>query len=412
LNKLNENNGNGDSRSKNEVKSKGKDYSRNIWKFYLYSIFVSMHTVNGALIPFFQSWGKLTFIEIMILQSYFTVVALLFEVPSGAIADFLSRRFTLVLAGVVTAVAALIYSSYPNIFVFALGETFWGFGMALLSGANEAFVYDTLKKLNKEEEFTKRWGRSNSFSILGLMISGPIGSLIAVYVSLQFTMTFSFFPMIIAALIALSFEEPNDELIRESKKYFTLVKEGIKQLRSNKILLTLAFDMIIIETLAFFLVWTYQVYLLELNVDLIYFGIIMAMMTLSEMLSMNIIPKIFEKFKNHKIFLVSSTITVGIAYILLGFTTVVPAGIALILVIMAFGFSRRLIFSSGINKQIESNSRATVLSAISMLGNIAHTISYPFIGIIVEWNVFAVFIFLGSLTITFAILSRVKNEYL
>jgi len=48
----------------------------------------------------------------------------------------------------------------------------------------------------------------------------------------------------------------------------------------------------------------------------------------------------------------------------------VPISIIFIMIFMGFGFSRRLIFTDGIKKQIESENRATVLSAISMLGGI------------------------------------------
>lgn len=403
--------GNGSSQTK-EVMNKETDYSRNIRKFYVYSFFITIYTVNGVLIPFFLSWGKLSFIELMLLQSFFTVVVLLFEVPSGAIADYLGRKYAMALGAIITAIAALIYSSYPSIYIFAIGETLWGFGASLFSGAGEAFTYDTLRKLERKEEFSKIWGRAKSCTILGIMVSGPLGSFLAVYVSLPFAMTFSFFPLVIAALIALSFKEPNHDLIKESKRYLTLIREGLKRLQNNKILRILALDMLIIESLGFFIVWTYQIYLQTLGVDMIFFGFVLTLMSLTEMLSMIFVPKIFGKMKNAKFYMVLSTIITGVAFLLMAFTIIVPIAIALILVVMAFSFSRRLIFTNGINRQIESENRATVLSAISMIGCFFQAIIYPFIGFIVEWNVFAVFIVLGSLIIILALLTRVKNEYL
>jgi len=79
---------------------------------------------------------------------------------------------------------------------------------------------------------------------------------------------------------------------------------------------------------------------------------------------------------------------------------------------MGFGFSRRLIFTDGINKQIESENRAIFLSAISMLGGILQAIMNPFIGIMATWNLYAVFLFLGTIIIIFAFITPVKNKYL
>ncbi len=39
-------------------------------------------------------------------------------------------------------------------------------------------------------------------------------------------------------------------------------------------------------------------------------------------------------------------------------------------------------------------------------------IVYPFIGLIVEWNPFVVFIIIGMMILIFTLFTRVKNEYL
>ena len=45
-------------------------FETNIRKSYLVSFFRGFHFVSGVLLPFFLEWGKLTFIEVMLLQSY------------------------------------------------------------------------------------------------------------------------------------------------------------------------------------------------------------------------------------------------------------------------------------------------------------------------------------------------------
>jgi MFS family permease len=405
-------NGKGHFRPVMENKKKEKKYSKNVLKFYLYGLFINIQTVSGVLVPFFLEWGQISFLEIMFLQSYFMLMIFLFEVPSGAIADFLGRKWTMFSSGIITGMAALIYSSTPNIFIFAIGESFWALGAALSSGAAEAFLYDTLKIMDKKEDFSKIWGRTNSISIFGIMIAGPIGSIIAEYISLQFTMTFSFFPMIIATIISFTFKEPNSDIVKESKRYLSILRKGFLQLKNSKTLRLLAFDMISVNILSYFIIWTYQLYLAELNVPLIFFGFVLAMMTFTEMVFMNLIPKLMKWFKKSKRYLLFSTLMVGGAFIFMSFTTIIPISIILILIVMAFGFSRRLIFADGINKQIESESRATVLSAISMLGGIFQALLNPFVGLMVTWNLYAVFIFLGTAIVIIAIISPVKNEYL
>ena len=388
------------------------DYSGNVQKFYIFNFFISLHTISGVLVPFFLNWGQITFIEVMFLQSYFMSMMFLFEVPSGAIADYLGRKISLMLSAFITAIAALIYSSVPNIIFFVIGETLWALGGALSSGANEAFMFDTLKKMNKQEKFSKTWGRANSFALIGIMIGGPIGSIIAEYISLQFTMTFLFFPMIIAAIISFTFKEPNSDIIKESKRYLSILKQGFSLLKNSKVLKLLAIDMILVNVLTFFIIWTYQLYLEVLNVPIIFFGFVSAMMTFTQVVFFNLVPKFMKWFKKRKRYLMFSSLMVGVAFLCMSFTLIVPISIVLILIVAGFGFSRQLIYSEGINKLIESESRATVLSTINMLGGIIQALMYPFIGIMATWNLFAVFVFLGAIMIMLTFLTPVKNEYL
>ncbi|MCK4382693.1 MAG: MFS transporter, partial [Candidatus Lokiarchaeota archaeon] len=60
----------------------------------------------------------------------------------------------------------------------------------------------------------------------------------------------------------------------------------------------------------------------------------------------------------------------------------------------------------------ESENRATVLSTINMFGSISMAILYPFIGLIVEWNLFIMFIIIGIMILIFTAFTKIKSEYL
>jgi uncharacterized membrane protein HdeD (DUF308 family) len=135
-------------------------------------------------------------------------------------------------------------------------------------------------------------------------------------------------------------------------------------------------------------------------------------MTLTQIIFFNLVPKLNQRFKNKKLFLLIYTLIPGIAYILIAFTEFTLIGIALILLIIGIGFSRNIIFIGAINKNIEEENRATVLSTISMMRSIIITILYPVTGLLVMWNLRYTFIILGICIILLAVLSRVKNEHL
>ncbi|MFX1389059.1 MAG: MFS transporter [Promethearchaeota archaeon] len=396
-----------------DSKMKLDEWRANIWKSYLISFIEGFHLISGILLPFFLNWGKLTFVEVMFLQSYFTIMILLFEIPCGAIADYISRKFSLILGALTTAFAGLIYGSYPSIIIFTIGETLWALGAALTSGTNMAFIYDTLRKLGRENEVSKVMARNRSFSLLGIAISAPIGSIIGAYFSLNLVMSLVFVPFIIATIISITLKEPNHDL--EKKKndnYLTIVKSGIKELTTNRILRILAIEMVITESLVFFLIWTYQVYLEALSFQLIYFGFVSALMTLVQILFNNIIPNLECKVNDKRKFLKIYTTIPGIAFILMGLIHFTPVSIPLILIVIGFGFSRSLIFVKGINQQIETENRATVISTINMIASLIRAILYPLVGYLVMWNLDITFLALGAFIIIFALLSKIKSENL
>ena len=145
----------------------------------------------------------------MSLQSFFTLMILVLEIPCGAIADYISRKVSLILGALSTALAALVYGSFSNIFVFMIGETLFALGNSLISGTGQAFLYDTLKKMGRSDQISKYVARNRSFGLFGITLSAPLGSLIGSILSLNLVMTLMFIPFSIAVIISFSFKEPS-----------------------------------------------------------------------------------------------------------------------------------------------------------------------------------------------------------
>ena len=357
-------------------------------------------------------WGGLTFFEMMILQSYFMAIIFILEIPSGAIADYLSRKTALVLSSIFVILAAFTYSIYPNIFLFFLAETFWGFSIALSSGTDEAFIFSTLKTYGEEEKLTKVLGRTHLLHIIANIISAPLGSIIAELLSLQLTMTFLGLIYIGAFITSLTFKEPVFKKEEKTVRYLTILKDGFYELKKNKILRILCFDRLFVNILVFLLFWTYQPYLTAVNIPIVAFGFILAIMNIVNAVFNLIIPKLLEKVNKKKSLLITVNVVTGFAFIGLGLSVIPIIGILILFLIVGFGYNRGLIYINGINKQIESENRATVLSTINMFGSISRAILYPLIGIIVDWNLFIMFIIIGIMILILTAFSRVKSEYL
>jgi MFS family permease len=294
-----------------------------------------------------------------------------------------------------------------------IGETLFALGHSLISGTDQAFLYDSLNKLGKREQISKFAARNRSFNLLGITLSAPLGSLIGSNLTLNMVMILMFIPFSIAVVISISLKEPlakNRKL--ESETYFHVIKTGLKKLRNNSSLRILAFDLIMVESLIFFLLWTYQVYLEKLNFPLELYGFISSSMTISQIIFTNLIHTFNKRLNNASRFLQIYTIIPGVGFILMAFIYFTPVSIALILIVIGFGFTRNILFINGINKQIESKNRATVISTINMIRGLVHSILYPLIGNLVVLNLSLTFIILGVMVLLIGIFTRVKEKHL
>ncbi|MGW3606577.1 MFS transporter [Micromonospora sp. NPDC005161] len=110
-----------------------------------------------------------------------SAAGILFEVPSGAWADTVSRRLLLRLAPLVTAAAYALWVLVPSYPAFAVGFLLWGAGGALVSGALEALVWTELDRLGAVGRYPRVLGRARTAGVLGVLVSGVLaGPVLAV----------------------------------------------------------------------------------------------------------------------------------------------------------------------------------------------------------------------------------------
>lgn len=392
--------------------SQARAFQRNITKAYLFKFAIMFHFFAGVIIPFFTIWGGITFARVMILQAVFTFSTFLLEVPTGAVADRFGRKISLILASVATAIATLVYSSYPNFWIFVLGEFLWAIGFALMSGADQALLYDSLRELGRESESKKILGRWESLGIIAIMIAAPIGSLIAKYLGLRYAMLLMSIPMMLSGIVALTFKEPTIGRPERSVKYLQTIREGFIHLKDHKILRYLTFDYISISALSFFVVWVYQVVLEKLDVSIEWFGFVCSILTFSQIIVLNNFTRLENFLRGKRRYIFLTALLIGISFIIMAISRNIIISVIAMALISAFGISRKTLFQNYMNKYIDSHNRATVLSVVSMLYSLSSAILNVIWGYLVDWNLTITLIIIGSLAIILALFSKIKEEHL
>lgn len=387
-------------------------FKDNLWKTYIFKFLANFHLMSGVLIPFFTDWGGISFTQIMILQSWFLFWIFVLEIPTGTIADFFGRKHSLFIACIVNIAGVLVYVSYPSFYIFMLGEFLWAASAALMSGADEAFVYDTLKKIKQAKDSKKIFGRIENFKLAGIMISAPIGSVIATRFGLAAPTLLMSIPLLIAFFIALTFKEPKTTQKVESERYIHILKEGVKFFYKNKVLKILALDMVVIATVAYFMIWLYQLMLKQAGVSIAYFGLIHAAFVASQIIIMSNYERLEKLLGSKKRLIFFSAFITGIMFIIGGLTSFTPIVLGVIFIGGGFGLSRRPLFASYMNKYIPSPKRATVLSTISMLRQIVLVVINPIVGVLADWSLNYTLIILGVTAVIFSFVSKVEEHHL
>jgi MFS family permease len=127
--------------------------------------------------------GGLSIFEVMIVNASFTVGQMIFEVPTGVVADTIGRKASLLLGMATLAVSTLLYVATPvfglGIAGFLLASVLLGLGFTFQTGALDAWLVDALDATGWErpKERVFSWGMmaGNAAMLVGSLLGGFLG---------------------------------------------------------------------------------------------------------------------------------------------------------------------------------------------------------------------------------------------
>jgi MFS family permease len=131
----------------------------------------------------FGTVGGLDFTHIGWLFAIWSVAYLVAELPSGVLADYWSRKYVIMLGGVIRTAGFLIWMVWPGFWGYAIGFALWGIMIACSSGAVAAYLHTELRAINMGEKYAKYYGWVTSFLWVGVLC----GSVTAAIFTLKHT---------------------------------------------------------------------------------------------------------------------------------------------------------------------------------------------------------------------------------
>lgn len=335
------------------------------------------------------------------------------EIPTGVVADYLGRKYSLVLGSLAVVFGSVIYGAIPSFQVFLLGEFLFALGMALTSGADTALIYDILSDEGKEVESKKVLGRAHSFSLLGVFVAALVGSQIAAVLGLNATMYLSAVPFLLAAIVIFSIREiPAKDSTSESKRYLTIAIKGYSYLKSHMQLKMLAIDATIVACAAYFVIWLYQPLLLSLQVPVAYFGWFNALLIGSEIVISSNFSRLEKIVGSGRRYLKITALIAALAFFTVALFPNVVTVTLLIILAGGFGLTRFELMTTYMNFHIPSAQRATILSAVSMFRRFGLVILNPLVGLTADYSLSLALFGVGLLPLLVFLLSPVSDKIL
>ncbi len=382
-----------------------------IWRYYAFCFLKDFGLFSAVLIPFYTQWGGVSIAWAQILQAWFSLWIFFLEVPTGAIADYLGRKYSLALGALVVGMATLVYGSIPNLYIFFLAEFVFAVGIALISGADDALLYDALVDAGKEHEASRYVGKAYSFHMLGIFLAAPLGGLLASKYGLNAPMLLSSIPYFLACLIAFSIKEPQvHQKTTESKRYVEVLTEGFVYFKNHSVLRKMALDAIVVSVAAYFVIWLNQAVLLKLNIPVSYFGFTQALLVGTEILIAANFKRLELLFGSTKRYLQFTALITGVSFLTVAIVPHIATVLILIVFAGGFGLTRLRLMMTYMNQHIMSAKRATVLSSISMFQRLALAGANPLVGMMTAKSLQLSLFLIGLLPLTIFLFSPVKNS--
>ena len=383
----------------------------NLAKLSVIRLLFWMHFFSAVLTAFFTQWGGLTLSQVFLLNAWFMLWNFLLEAPTGALADALGRKWSLAGGCALGACACLLYVSRPSLPVFLAAEVVYAAAYTLMSGADDALAYESLRALGREAQSKAALARLESFKLCGIIVGALTGGFIAERWGLTAPLRAYAIPAALACILALTLEEPAAHGAARPSPWAAL-REGGRYFAGHPVVRALTLESALTNALAWSLIWLFQPLLMRAGLPVASFGVVQALGCAGQIALLSGVGTWERLLGSKSRLLLLTGAGAGVFFLVLAHARSPWAVAPAIVGAFSLGLARLPLFSSYLNKHIEPQTRATVLSFSSMTRTCAIVLVNPVMGLLSDRSLDLALFVAGAGLVAAPLLLRVEEKHL
>lgn len=154
-------------------------------KFDAYQLYLALQFFTGL---FFSSIfvvaslyeatvAGLSGMQLVLVGTTLELTVLLFEVPTGIVADAYSRRASIIIGYFLMGIGFLVEGFFPIFGMILLTQVLWGVGYTFTSGAKQAWLSDEIGEENANRAFLRGNQYDLAGALIGMLLAIPLGNI-------------------------------------------------------------------------------------------------------------------------------------------------------------------------------------------------------------------------------------------
>jgi MFS family permease len=359
---------------------KADQTDRNIALYTIFNLCQDPFLWGPVLITYLMSIGKMSLAEIYFMEATVLAAMIFVEIYSSSWADILGRKKTMLLGSLLMFLGSILFLVISQPLHVWISNIFFMLGAAMISGADEAYLSDTLKSAGRLSELKTVLNRISSWRYVIAGASAILSGYL--YLINPRLPVLASLPILLIATVAVAFlKEPKRSGERSHRAHFQLMKLSILFVHNNKAVKWIIFYAALIMVASKIWFFSFNPYFELVALDVRFYGWIFFALNVVAFISTRIAPKIEKSIGEQGMVLLFLAI---IVFPLVGMGIFVSQLAALLILFENFSRGYRKTFVSAfINQHLDEKNRATVISIQSaVISGIGAVSLWAFSGLI------------------------------